>query len=422
MREEDSEAVGPAGDPHPLAHAGFRLLLGSSVASATGGAITAVSVNWLVYEVTGSTLDVAYVGLTGILPGIGLGLFAGVLADRYDRRRIMVWSDVIRMAVMAMLAAAIYLAGFSLVLILAAMTLVYSFTALFTPASQAILPRIVRPGQLESANGLLSGLTQLGFSIGSGAGGLIVVLLGAVDGFGVNAATYALSALLLFRIAADVGRPEHRPPGTRRSIRADIGEGVAYMRAHRPVLALTIGGLPANFLFTMFASYFVVYAATLYGSDAAAYGYIVAGLAAGAVVGSLAVAPLRARRFAGRLLGVSVLASGGTIGLMVVARSLPISVAGAVGTGVLTGIIITTYYSTMQAIVPNAVLARVLSIDTVGSFAAIPGGILAGGLLASAHGILFVYAVAALGLVLTGAGLLAVPEVRSLRYEPGHSR
>ena len=395
---------------------GFGSLLGSSVASSIGGAVSAVSVNWLVYHYTGSTLDVAYVGLAGILPGIALGLFAGVLADRYDRRRIMVTADLVRMAVMAVLAASLFLVGFSLLLVLGAMTLVYSFSALFVPASQAILPRIVPTLQLEGANGLLSALTQTGYTVGAGAGGLLIVFAGAVTGFGINAATYALSAIFLFQIAASYGRPVATVGVAARSFRRELGEGIQYMRAHRPILEVTFGFLPANFLLTMVISFFVVYAATVYGGDAAAYGYIVAALAAGAVVGALAVPRMRARRFAGLLMGVSILAQAGSVTVLIAGRSLPVSLAGALGAGITIGLINTVYYSTMQAIVPNEILARVLSIDSVGAFVAIPGGLIVGGLLAASHGILFVYDVAALGLLGNGLIVLALPGFRSLRY------
>ncbi|MCI4318828.1 MAG: MFS transporter [Thermoplasmata archaeon] len=404
-----------------LRSAGFRFLLGSSIASAVGGAASSVAVNWLVYRYTGSTLDVAYVGLTGILPGIALGLFAGVFADRYDRRRIMIVSDAVRLLVMGLLAAALLFTGFSLLVVIAAMTLVYSFSALFAPASQAILPRIVPAGQLESANGLLAALTQLGFTVGAGAGGLLVVLAGAVIGVGLNAATYGLSAVLLLQVAASVGRPDPRPSGSQRSFRSDLAEGVAYMRSHRPVLEVTLGFMPANFLLTMVASFFVVYSSAVYGSDAAVYGSIVAAMAAGAVVGALVVAPLRARRFAGVAMGLSVVAQAGGVGLMVIGRSVPLSVGGAAVIGLSIGFITTVYYSTMQSIVPNTVLARVLSIDTVGSFVAIPGGLVVGGFLAASYGILTVYAIAAIGLLANGLGVLALPGFRSVRYEPGRS-
>jgi len=402
-----------------LASRGFRSLLGSSLASAVGGSVSGVAVNWLVYHYTGSALDVAYVGLTGIVPGIALGLFAGVFADRYDRRRLMITADVVRMTVMATLAAVLYLTGFSLLLVLGVMTLVYSFSALFTPASQAILPRIVPRERLEGANGVLYATTQMGYTVGAGAGGLTVVLAGAVAGLGINAATYALSALLLFQIAVEAGRPLRRPEGSKSSFRKEFGEGIEYMRTHRPILEVTVGFLPGNFLFTMVASFFVVYTAAVFGGNPAVFGYLSAGLAGGAVVGALAVPRMRARRFAGLLMGVSVVAQGGAIALLVVGRTLPVSLAGALIAGLCLGLINTVYFSTMQAIVPNEILARVLSIDMVGSFVAIPAGLLVGGFLAATYGILFVYSIAAVGTFLNGLLLIALPGVRSLRYLAG---
>ncbi len=174
--------VAPPAPTHVLRSSNFRFLLGSSLASALGGSISGVSVNWLVYHYTGSTLDVAYVGLTGIIPGLALGLFAGVLADRYDRRQLMITADLVRMVVMAILATSLYLTGFSLFLILAVMAVVYSFTAVFNPASQAILPRLVTTGQLEDANGILSALTSTGSSVGAAVGGLAIAFFGAVAG------------------------------------------------------------------------------------------------------------------------------------------------------------------------------------------------------------------------------------------------
>ena len=402
--------------PGSLGSRSFRALLGSSLASALGGSISGVSVNWLVYHYTHSTLDVAYVGLTGVVPGIVLGLLAGVVADRYDRRRLMVASDLVRMGAMATLALALYLAGFSLLLVLGAMTLVYSFSALFTPASQAIMPRIVTTEHLEAANGVLSAVSQTGFTVGAAAGGLLVVFAGAVAGLGVNAATYAISGTLLFQIAAGAGRIPPRADRAARSWGRELREGLRYMRTHLAVLEVTLGFLPANFLLTMVPSFFVVYAATLFGGDAAVYGYLVAGLAAGAAGGALAVPRLRARRFAGLLMATSVTAQSGAIALLVVSRSLVLSVVAAAGIGVGIGLINTVFYATMQAIVPNEVLARVLSIDSVGAFVAIPAGLVVGGLLAATHGILFVYSIAAVGTLGNGAAMLALPDLRALRY------
>jgi MFS family permease len=386
------------------------------VTSALGGSISGVSLSWLIYHYTGSTLDIAYLGLTGAVPGIVLGLLAGVLADRYDRRRLMVTSDGVRASAMAGLAITLHFAGFSLLLILAAMTLVYSFSALFFPASQAILPRIVPKGQLEDANGVLSATSQLGFTVGAGVGGLVIAFVGATVGLGVNGATYAVSAILLLCIAPQYGRVRQGVGVAGRSVRRELMEGLTYMQDHLAVLEVTLGFLPASMLFPLVTNFFVVYATVVLGPSPALYGYLVAAFTAGAAAGALLVGRLRARRFAGLAMGSSLLGMSGATMLMVVGHTLMEALTGAALLGIAIGLIGTVYYSTMQAIVPNEVLARVLSIDMVGSLVAVPAGLILGGLISSSHGILFAYTLAAVGFLANGILFLALPKVRSLRY------
>ncbi|MCI4337203.1 MAG: MFS transporter [Thermoplasmata archaeon] len=397
----------------------FRAVFGSQVTSALGGAISSVSVSWLVYHVTGSSLDIAYVGLAGVIPGIVLGLLAGVLADRYNRRRLMVACDLSRMAAMAGLAVFLAVVGFSLFLILAVMVVVFSFTAVFTPASQAILPRLVPTAALEGANGLLNASTQLAYLVGSAGGGLLVAFAGAVLGLGANAITFGLSAVLILQIGAQFGQPIAASTGTRPSFASQLSEGLRYMRDHRPILEVTVGFMPANFLFMMVAGFLVVYATSRFGADPAAYGYLLAALSAGGVVGALAVGRLHPRRVAGSLMGASVLLQGGVVGVLAFATKLPVSLVAATVGGLCLGLINTVYFATMQAIVPNEILARVLSIDSVGSFAAIPGGLLTGGLLAARYGITDVYWIAAVGLALNGLVMLSLPDVRRLGQNAG---
>ena len=395
---------------------GFRSLLGSTATSALGSSITSVALSWLIYHYTGNPLDIAYLGLTGVAPGIALGLFAGVLADRYDRRRLMVASDTVRAAAMAILAVVLWLGGFSLPIILAAMTLVYSFSSLFFPASQALLPKIVSQAQLEDANGILSASSQLGFSLGSGLGGLIIAAVGALAGLGINAATYAVSAMFLFQIAPELGRVRSRTPAANRSMFAEMGEGFAYMRSHLPILEVTLGFLPGSMLFPLITNYFVVYASVVLGPNPTIYGYLVASFTVGMAGGSLLVGRLQARRFAGQAMAYALLVMSGATMVLVLGRGLGTALTGALVVGLAVGLIGTTYYSTMQAIVPNEVLARVLSIDMVGSLVAVPAGLLLGGVLAGSRGVLFSYEVAAAGFLANGLLFLALPGVRSLRY------
>jgi predicted MFS family arabinose efflux permease len=376
-------------------------------------------VNWLVYHQTHSTLDVAYVGLAGVVPGIALGLLAGVLADRYNRRNLMVAADLARMSTMAVLATLLYFVGFSLVLVLGAMVLVYSFSALFNPASQAILPRLVDRGTLEEANGALAAFQQVGSTTGAALGGVVVASVGAVAGLGANAVTYALSATFLIQIAFSAGQAIRAGPLVERSMRRDLVEGMSYMRSHPPILQVTLGFLPGNLIFTMVMGFLVVYAAVRYGGNPLVFGYLATGVAGGAALGALAIGRWKVRRTVGLLFVLCVFAESGAVAVLAFTDVLAVSLASVVAIGVTIGLINTAFFAAMQSIVPNDVLARVLSIDSVGSFVGIPAGLLLGGLLAARYGIIDSYEIAAVGLLANAILLLALPGVRHLGYGPG---
>jgi MFS family permease len=398
---------------------GFRALFGSTFTSAIGASTSAIAVNWLVYHQTHSTLDVAYVSLAGVVPGIALGLFAGVLADRYNRRNLMVTADLVRMTTMAVLAALLYLSGFSLVLVIAAMVLVYSFSALFNPASQAILPRLIDRSTLEEANGALAAFQQVGATTGAALGGLLVASVGAVAGLGANAVTYALSATFLIQIAFGAGQTIRSGSAAQHSMRRDLVEGMSYMRAHPPILEVTLGFLPGNLLFTMVMGFLVVYAAVKFGGDPLVYGYLATGVAGGTAIGALAIGRWKVRQRVGLLFGLCVLVQSGVVAVLALTDVLAVSLASVVALGIIIGLINTAFFATMQSIVPNEVLARVLSIDSVGSFVGIPAGLLLGGLLAASYGIVDSYLIGAIGLFADALLLLGLPGVRHLGYSPG---
>jgi MFS family permease len=404
--------TGTTGLGHSLRYPAFRNLFASGTTSSLGAAISLVSVSWVVYHYTGSALDIAYLGLTGIVPGIALGLLAGVVADRYNRRSLMVTADLSRMVGMVVLTLFLYLAGFSLPVILAVMIFVNCFSALFTPASQAIVPKLVPRQSLEDANGLLQSTSSVAYSVGSAAGGILVVLFGAVWGLAVNALTYALSAVFLIQIAGSLGHVERDPSESRPSFRKDFSEGIGYVLGDRTLVEVSFGYLPSNFLSSFVSPFFVVYAASRFGGNAAVYGSLVAALAGGVAVGSLIVGRVRARPYAGVLMGLCLLVEGASWTTLAFSQTLAFSVAAAAAAGLAIGFANTVYYSTIQAVVPGHVLGRVMSIGDFGSFAAIPTGLVVGGLLIARYGVEPAFLVAGIGVLITGTTLLLLPDFR----------
>jgi MFS family permease len=408
-----SAPVPSGGLGHSLRHPAFRNLFSSSAASTFGAAVSIIAVTWIVYHYTGSALDVAYLGLVEIGPGIVLGLVAGVVADRYNRRSLMVTADLTRMGGMAILAVAFYFLGFSLLLIFAIMIVVASFSALFTPASQAILPRLVERGSLEDANGLLFSSSGVARSVGSATGGVVVAVLGAVWGLGLNAVTYALSAIFILQIASELGRVRAKPSTERSSFSVDLSEGIRYVLGSRTLSEVSFGYLPSNFLSSFVTPFFVVYASIRFGGSAVAFGSLAGALAIGTAAGGLVVGRLRTRRRAGWWMGSTVLFEAAMYGVLAVSFSLGISVLAAFGAGIGIGFGNTVYYSVMQATVPSHVLGRVLSIGDFGSFLAIPAGLVVGGLLIARYGVGSAIAIAAIGIFVTGVVLLSLRDFRA---------
>ena len=413
-----SDSPSPVGLGHSLGFPGFRNLFSSSAASTFGAAVSIVAVSWIVYHYTQSPLDVAYLGLVEIGPGIFLGLLAGVIADRYNRRTLMVTADLTRMAGMGILAAALYLLGFSLLLVFAVMIVVESFSALFTPASQAILPRLIDQASLEDANGLLYSSGGAARSIGSAVGGVVVALLGAVWGLGINSITYALSAVFIFQIAGELGSVRRDPTAPRTSFRQDFSEGMGFVLGNRTLTEVAFGYLPSNFLSAFVNPFFVVYASVRFGDSAAAFGYLAGALALGSAAGGLIIGRFSTRRRAGWIMGISLLLQAGLFAVLAVSFNLEVSILAALASGLTIGIGNTIYYSVMQSSVPSHVLGRVLSIGDFGSFIAIPAGLVVGGLLIAWYGVGTTFLIAAIGVFVTAAVLLSLRDFRAFGKHP----
>jgi DHA3 family macrolide efflux protein-like MFS transporter len=400
-----------------LSNRSFLSLYSAAVGSALGASVSTVSIVFLVYIRTGSTLAVTFVGLAGIVPAIALGLFAGVVADRYNRRRVMILCDGVRAIAIAGLATYLWFVGFDFPLILGVVVVVTACGSLFSPASNAILPRLVVTAELEDANGLLMASTQAAQVAGAALGGALITFAGVVPGLGLNALTYLLSAILISQVAAELGAIHATgPPSAQRSMTGDLREGWAYMRQHPAILEVTFGFLPSNFLISPVFTFLVVYNALALGGHPVDYAYLVAAESAGVAVGALTVGRIRARRFAGPMMGLSAAAQGLVVAGLGLNHSFDVALPLLVLSGATLGMINAVYFSTMQAIVPNEVIGRVLSIDQVGAFVAIPAGVVVGGLLITSLGIGLTFLSFGLALFVNGVALCLLKGVWNLRY------
>jgi len=217
---------------------GFRQLWLGQLVSQLGDWFNTIAVYTLVLQLTGSGRAVGLVLVARFLPTVVIGPLAGVVADRFDRRRIMIISDVLRAAVVL---------GFLFIRRPDQLWLVYVLTVLqllgstfFEPAKSASVPSLVSRRELMTANAISSVTWSAMLTLGAAVGGFVTGWFGTGAAFIIDALSFVLSALLIIGV-----RLPRRPPRARRKLTmakalgfTDTLEGIRYVRQRPRVLAL----------------------------------------------------------------------------------------------------------------------------------------------------------------------------------------
>ncbi|MEV0810066.1 MFS transporter [Micromonospora sp. NPDC050200] len=265
----------------------FAKLWAASTMSALGSGMATVAAPLYVAARTDDPLVVSAASGVAWLPWLLFALPGGVLADRVDRRRLMVVIDWVRVAALAVLAGAMLTGRAGVALLYVVLFVVNTGEIVFRSASQAMLPAVVPRARLERANGWLGGGTTLANGMLAGPlGGFLFVVAESIP-FLVNAGTYALSAVLValvagsYRGAREAGRPAVR------SVRAEIGEGFRWLLGQRLLrtMAVLIGLL--NLTLTAALAVLVLLATERLGLDSVGYGLLFTCMAVGGLLGAV---------------------------------------------------------------------------------------------------------------------------------------
>lgn len=385
---------------------GYRRLWAARTVSQWGDVINMVALTLLIYDLTGSGLGVSGVVAAEIAPVLLLAPFAGPLIDRWPRVRVMVASDLFRLLLAALLAvwhdapAGVYAVAFGMSV----------GAVFFNPAASSVLPTLVPKEDLVAANSGIWTAAVLSQIALAPLAGLLVVHAGYGPAFALNAASYALSALLLrgLRVSG--------PPATlgRRHLLADAREGVRVLVRHRLLRALAVGQLLAALSAGATSALLVVLAEDHLAATGSQYGLLIAAIGIGAALGPLAL--LRLIRQPRRPIFVfGPFALRGLVDLVLASvRSVPLAATALVAYGVGTSTGAVTFNSMLQAETPEHMRGRVFaSMDVLWQ-----GGRLislaAGGLLADRFGVQVVYYAG--GLLLLGAAVAGLPAMR--RWDP----
>jgi len=317
LLEDAAEEAKPIGIRAVLSHRDFSRLWSGQLVSNMGTAISALALLFYAYDLTGSAIAMAILTMVEVLPVVVFAGFVGVYVDRWDRKKIMIVSDIIRAITILMIPLTIYFPSFiPTIYWVYILTFIYATAnAWFFPARSASIPNLIEGDELVAANSLSQMTFQVVQLVVPPLGGILVALL-APDyflAFAITSMTFAFSAIALHGITTDL-KPK-RLQVEHESLRKQIIEGGRYV----------IGNAILSFLF-VFAMMLAVSSGILnallmpyfegeLGLGSAQIGFI---LSAGAATGAIAAIylsrkkklekPLYLVAFAGLLAGIAVFA------------------------------------------------------------------------------------------------------------------
>jgi len=408
---------GGADAPSVLKNGAFVRLWLSGAISLSGSYIGQVALVYYVYITTNSAIDVAYLSLAGLVPNLVLATVSGAIADRFERRRVMVLSDIVRVVSWAAIATVVLLVGLHLPLILVAVAVAAAFTALFYPAERALLPEIVEDHQIPAANAILLSTNQIVGFIAYASGGLLVATAGVVVGLYYDALAFGISALLIVSIV--IRRAPLAAPPPPEPFWGSVRDGFVYLRRNVGLLELTLNAALLNFFLNVILTFTVVYIVSTLGLGASLYGVVLGGFSAGSAVGAVLAMRTSGVHRMGLVWTVTGLATALPVAALVLWPGTVVAIVAMIAIGVLTGYGGTTWLTGAQLIVPRTMQGRYFGVDQLGSIAILPAAQIVGSAMITAIGILPTYGIMAAGLAVTGGVSLLLKDLRQLGYRPG---
>jgi predicted MFS family arabinose efflux permease len=363
---------------------GFRWLLASSWVSNLGDGLALAAGPLLIASQTQNPLVVSSAVLLQQLPWLVFGLFAGALADRLNRRTLVVAVDLTRAAVLVVLCAFIVTDEISIALVLVALFLLGTAEVFADTTSQTLLPMLVRRGDLAIANArMTTGFVTVNQLAGPPLGAALFAA-GAAWPFATQAILVAAGAALVSRVALP---PHGRSPDETSHVRQDIAAGFRWVRHNAAVRTLVLTIFIFNITFGAAFSVLVLYATNHLGMGKVGFGLLTTASALGGLAGTATYGWITHRVSLGDLMRIGLVVETLTHLVLALTTVPAIALVVFVVFGAHAFIWGTTSATVRQRAVPTQLQGRVTSVNTLGVYGGIVVGTPLGGLLARTWGL-----------------------------------
>ena len=363
---------------------GYRWLLASSWLSNLGDGIALAAGPLLVASQTHDPFLVALAALLQWLPPLLFGLLAGVLADRLDRRLLVIFVDLVRAGVLVLLTLSIVTDRISVPVVLVALFLVATAEVFADNTSSTLLPMLVKRADLGIANARLqTGFITVNQLIGPPVGAAMFAA-GMAWPFLAQASLVAAGAMLISRLVL----PEHRrAPESAGRMRHDIAEGFRWVRHHAAVRTLVLTIFTFNITFGAAWSVLVLYATQRLGMGAIGFGLLTTVSAVGGLIATLAYGWITRHVSLADLMRIGLVVETFTHLALAVNRSAAVALAIFFVFGAHAFIWGTTSITVRQRAVPTELQGRVGSVNLVGVYGGMVIGAAIGGVVARQWGV-----------------------------------
>lgn len=390
----------PPGAFAPLGHRAFALLWTATLISNIGTWMHDVGAGWLMTTLNPSPAVVTLVQAATTLPVFLFALFAGALADRLDKRRMLISFNAALFLVISVLALLVWRGQMTPLLLILFTLAIGTGAAFMAPAWQAVVPQLVPRDTLKPAIALNSMGINISRAIGPALAGVLIAAVGLAAPFALNAASHLviIAALLLWRPEP---RPARRPAG---SILSEMATGLRHVR-HNGAMRATLVRALAFFLFaSAYWSLLPLIARRAEGGGSELYGTLMALIGAGAVTGALLLPQLQGRLTSDRTVQAGTIGTALALVVLALSAMAPALMAAAFLGGLSWIAVLTSFNLSAQMALPDWVRARGLAVFLMGFFGSMAIGSVLWGQLASMASVQTALLAAAIGLIV---GLLA---------------
>jgi MFS family permease len=363
-----------------LTYRDFRVLWFGAFTSTIGTWMQKVAQSWLILTITGSA-SAFFLGLDaflGELPILLFTLIGGVVADRQDRRRLLLGSQYVQMSAAFTLAALVYFDAVHIWYVLTLSFITGLAQAFGGPAYQSLLPSLVAKEHVPNAIAFNSIQFNLARVIGPLLAGAALAAFGMVACFGLNGLSFL--AVIVAILSLHV---RHIPAPKTTRMHEELKGGFAFVRANPGLIGLSVLGFATTFLGNPVLTFLPLFTKTVFAGDVDDYTHLMAAAGAGAVTGALVVAWLGRFRHMGRTLLLIQIAFGALVVLFALTRVFWLNAVLLFAGGACMVMVFAMLSSLVQLNAPNEMRGRVMSIYMVAFRGGMPIGSLAAGWLAT---------------------------------------